>query len=95
MTLYYDEIKKTKSRGLVDVIQTKIDNQIISLKPVDISSETVKLLTNWRNAYWYWFDKFTATEERTKNWLEKHVNENPDRLLFLIFLEVIGFCLKF
>jgi len=86
MAHYNDEIKRVKELGSIDYIKTKINSSEISLRPVDESDDTIKLLTEWRNKYWYWFDKFTATEERTKKWLENQVKENHDRMLFLILL---------
>lgn len=92
MTIYFDKLKEVKTFSQIDYFNINMGNAKIMLQPVDESDETINLLTKWRNDNWYWFDKFTATKESTSIWLKNQVINNPDRILFLIFLngEKIG-----
>lgn len=94
MAHYHKRIQEIKDLGPVDFMNIEIDDKtIVTLQPIDNSDETIKLLTMWRNQYWDGFlEKFTATEEGTKKWLMNQVVNNPDRILFMIFLngEKIG-----
>lgn len=88
MTHYHDEIKKIKELEEAYSLRINIDEKFVVLCPVDESSETIRLLTEWRNKHWDAFpEKFNATEERTRIWLKNQVIHNPDRLLFLILLD--------
>lgn len=45
----------------------------------------VRDMTDWRNRHMSSFlSQFTATEERTRNWLENLVIPSPDRILFVV-----------
>ena len=92
MTVYFDKLKEVKTFSQIDYFNIRVDDAKIMLRPVDESDETINLLTKWRNDNWYWFDKFIATKESTGIWLKNQVINNPDRILFLIFLngEKIG-----
>jgi RimJ/RimL family protein N-acetyltransferase len=92
MNYYFDKLDKIKKLGPIDYITFQINDADVSMRPVDDSDETINLLTKWRNDNWYWFDKFIATKESTSIWLKNQVINNPDRILFLIFLngEKIG-----
>jgi RimJ/RimL family protein N-acetyltransferase len=47
--------------------------------------DLIQKLTNWRNmARKYFFTQFTATYDRTRDWLEKVVLSDSTRLLFII-----------
>jgi RimJ/RimL family protein N-acetyltransferase len=95
MAIYHNRIKEIKELGPVDFIKVKIGGTFASLRPVDESDETVYLLTEWRKKYWNWFSsKFEITEDRTRKWLRNEVIDNPDKILFIIFLEnkKIGQC---
>jgi len=49
------------------------------------SNETIRLLTEWRRSNERWYPSvFTVTEERTRVWLQKHVLENHERILFVL-----------
>ena len=69
-----------------DVISFQKDNKKISLRLVDDSDETVRLLLEWRMKYWDYFDtKFEGNYERTRKWIKEDLIKNPNRILFLIF----------
>jgi len=87
MAHYHEKIRKTKEND-EKIITISVNKKYVFLRPVDLSDETVGLITTWRNKYWQGFlSKFHATEERTRNWLQKDVIGNPDRIFFLIFLD--------
>ena len=93
MNHYHKRLEEIKNLGSIDFMKIKFDDANVSLRPVDESDETIKLLTEWRNKYWDGFyEKFTTTEERTRKWVRKQIIENPERILFLIILngEKIG-----
>jgi|SRR6267143_1618627 len=95
MARYHDRIREVKGLGSVDFIKVKIDGMFVSLRPIDESDETVRLLTEWRKKYWHWFaTKFEVTEDRTRKWLRDEVIDNSDKILFIIILEnkKIGQC---
>ena len=62
-------------------------NQIISLKVIDTSPETINLSTTWRKNNLQWFHtEFTPTEEKSQKWITK-ILDDPQRILFMIFLD--------
>jgi len=82
--LFKKKIRKVKKKA-TDIIISKFDGKVVSLRPVDDSDETINLLLEWRNKYWDGFPtKFKGTFERTKKWLIEEVLNNPKRILFLI-----------
>ena len=65
-----------------------INKRNIFLRSVDLSQESVSLITNWRNQYWQGFlTKFEASERNTLKWLDKEIMQNPERILFFIILK--------
>jgi len=85
MAFYHEQIKKLKEEQSYTVIQTIFNDKKIVLRVVDDSSETTRLLLKWRKKYWNWFDtKFTGSQMETKNWVNKKILQNKDRILFLI-----------
>lgn len=64
-------------------------NFLGTLQCIDVyslqSPEVIGLLTKWRNQYMqYFLTQFTATTERTSQWLESVVLPAEDRILFLV-----------
>jgi len=87
MTYYHDEIQKVKDLGFIDFLKVKINESVVTLRPIDESDDTVNLLKEWRIKYWDAFPtKFTPTFDGTKIWLRKQIIDNTDRILFLIML---------
>ena len=88
MKTYHKKLKQIKERGCKDFIKIKYSGKNVVLKLVDGSDETVKLLTNWRIKYRDMFaSDFVITEEKQKHWIKHGVLENPDKILFLIYVE--------
>ena len=88
MRTYHKKLKRIKERGCKDFIKIKYSGKNVVLKLVDGSDETVKLLTNWRIKYRDMFaTDFVISEEKTKNWIKHDVLENPDKIVFLIYVE--------
>jgi len=86
MSQYQEKIKQIKEMESKDVISFQKDNKKISLRLVDDSDETVRLLLEWRMKYWDYFDtKFEGNYERTRKWIKEDIIKNPNRILFLIF----------
>ena len=87
MTIYHERIKELKDNLTDNFVKIPIDNNDVLLRVVDDSDETLELLTNWRNKFWYAFpEKFHATKDGTKQWLREDVYDKSDRILFLIIL---------
>lgn len=87
MTIYHDKLKQIKEQQNLEFARISFNNNIVVLRPVDDSDDTISLLTEWRNRFWDAFPaKFTATFSGTKEWLHKQVYEKNDRILFLIYL---------
>lgn len=85
---YYKKIKKIKERGSIDYIKIKYGKKNVVLRLVDDSDETVHLLTEWRKVNRNMFGtNFEMSEERTKKWIQKNLNENPEWILFLIYVD--------
>ena len=81
-----EKIRAAKNQDVFSVIQ--IDQNKAILKPVDESDETISLLTNWRNQHVKsFFSYFQATDKRTKAWLRRDVIDNPNRILFMVFID--------
>ena len=88
MRTYHKKLKRIKERGCKDFIKIKYSGKNVVLKLVDGSDETVKLLTNWRIKYRDMFaSDFVITEEKQKHWIKHGILENPDKILFLIYVE--------
>lgn len=68
----------------------KSDSTVIGhLQPMNMSfaedTEIIQALANWRQKYMQFFlTQFTATAERTQNWLKNLVLKDTSRILFLI-----------
>jgi len=88
MTHYHKKLKKIKNLGCVDCIKIKYCEKDVILKLVDESEETVNLLTKWREKYRNMFaTDFTITEEKTKKWIKKDVLGNPEKIMFVIYVD--------
>lgn len=88
MTYYHDQIRKIKNKGSVDFIKIFDAGNVITLRLVDESDETVYLLTEWRKKYRNMFGtNFKMSKEKTKQWIKKDNLDNPDQILFMIYLE--------
>jgi RimJ/RimL family protein N-acetyltransferase len=86
--IFYNKLQETKNCDGIDIIKFPIDDNIAKLSVVDNSDDTIRLLTEWRNEFFdAYFDKFTATEDRTKKWLKEQVMEKADRILFIISID--------
>jgi RimJ/RimL family protein N-acetyltransferase len=94
MTSIYQSLREYKYRNFNDPafeIPIVEENGVFvgTLQCIDIYSlqdpEIIKLLTKWRNQYMqYFLTQFTATEERTSQWLANTVLPAEDRILFLV-----------
>ena len=86
--IFYEKLFECKNNtefGIV--IRDDDDDTLAKFKHVDFSNNTIKLLTQWRNDFFdSFFDKFPATEDRTKKWLKEQVIEKKDRILFIIWI---------
>jgi len=88
MTYYHDQIRKIKELGSTDVIKSTYSGKKVTLRLVNNSDETVRLLVEWRNRYWDCFPtKFKGTQEETKKWLAEQILDNPEKILFLIIFD--------
>ena len=88
MTDFFEKISYTKKQKNQDIITTKLDDKIISLRVIDDSSDTLYLSTKWRQNNLKWFQStFTPTEKNTKEWIKNTILKDPDRILFMIFLD--------
>lgn len=75
---------------LVIPILDNQDAEIGTLRPITKeqlhAGDVIEKMTKWRNQYKAFFlSQFTATPDRTRQWLEKTVLANPSQLLFLIY----------
>lgn len=85
---YYTKLREIKNHGCVTFMKIKHDDKDIILKLVDESDETVNLLYTWRKKYRNMFaTDFHMSEKKTKNWIKKNILENPDRILFMIYVD--------
>ena len=88
MALYYKKLEKIKNCGCVDFIKIKYCKKDVILKLVDESEETIDLLTGWRKKYRNMFaTDFIITKEKTRKWIQKDILENPDKIMFVIYIE--------
>lgn len=88
MAIYHNRLQQIKKLGPVDYVEFTINDAKCSLRLVDDSDQTVRLLSEWRTKYFdAFYDNFKVTEERTRNWIHKHILELPDRILFMIILD--------
>ena len=85
---YYEKLKEIKNFGSVDFMRIKYQGTNVILRLVDESDETVILLTKWREMYRNNFGTdFSISEQKTREWLRKGVLENPDKIVFVIYVE--------
>ena len=85
---YYEKLKEIKNFGSVDFMKIKYQGKNVILRLVDESDETVILLTKWREMYRNNFGTdFSISEKKTREWLRKGVLENPDKIVFVIYVE--------
>lgn len=88
MTYFHDQIRKIKGQEFVSIIKTTHTGKVVTLKLVDYSDETVRLLLEWRTKYWNWFPtKFKGTEVETRKWIKEQILENPEKILFMIIFD--------
>ncbi len=88
MTYYHKQIKKIKNLGPIDCIKFKYQNKFVTFRLVDDSNETIKRLTNWRKNNRFMFGtNFEMSENRTRNWIRKNLEENSDWILFMINID--------
>ena len=86
---YYEKLKEIKNFGSVDFMKIKYQGKNVILRLVDESDETVILLTKWREMYRNNFGTdFSISEKKTREWLRKGVLENPDKIVFVIYVEI-------
>jgi len=84
--------KLNSNRDLLNAsidVRDAVGSQIASLVPICRfnmgSQEVISKLTMWRNEHQDTFpSRFLATDEGTRTWIESHLVENPDRMLFLV-----------
>ena len=87
MAHYHDKLKQIKNLSDIDLVEFNIGDSVATFRVVDDSTETVKLLSKWRDEYFdAFYDKFKVTEERTKMWIQKQNLDLPGRILFMIIL---------
>ena len=85
---YYEKLKEIKNFGSVDFMKIKYQGKNVILRLVDESDETVILLTKWREMYRNNFGTdFSISEKKTREWRRKGVLENPDKIVFVIYVE--------
>jgi len=84
---YTEKISNIKKQKNIDIIKIPFLDQIISLRVIDNSLETIKLSTMWRKNNLQWFHtEFSPTEEKSQKWIQK-ILDDPQRILFMIFLD--------
>ena len=87
MTHYHDILKKIKENKENDFMVINYTGKKISLKVVNDTDENVSLLTTWRKKYKNMFATvFEVTERRTRIWIRKNILENPNCILFIIYV---------
>ena len=87
MAHYHDKLKQIKNLSDIDLVEFNIGDSVATFRVVDDSTETVKLLSKWRDTHYNaFYDKFKVTEERTKMWIQKQNLDLPGRILFMIIL---------
>ena len=85
MALYHEQIQKIKDRGNTNIIKISYDCNQITLKLVNESEDTIKLLTDLRKKYRNMFaTNFKMSEERTKKWIHNKLLNN-DSILFIVY----------
>ena len=88
LTDLFNKILETKKRTNKDIIITKVDEKIISLRVIDESNETLELSTKWRKDNQKWFQtSFEPTIESTKKWIRDIIMSDNDRIMFMILLD--------
>ncbi len=88
MTDFFEKISCTKKQKNQDIITTKLDDKIISLRVIDTSPETIHLSTKWRQNNLKWFNStFAPTEKKTNTWIENTILKDPGRIVFMIYLD--------
>ncbi|MBC8298064.1 MAG: hypothetical protein H8E55_20010 [Pelagibacterales bacterium] len=92
MALFHEkllDVKKNKDT----VISINFESNIIILKVVNDSKDTVELLYLLREKYREMFaTDFVMTKEKTKRWINELILDNPDRILFTISInsKIVG-----
>jgi len=82
-----NKIKRVKESESESFLTIKLGKERAYLEPVNLSEETVSLITTWRKKYWYAFGtKFNPTKDNTRKWLKEKVIHDPNKILFLIKL---------
>ena len=86
---YIHDIVHNKITAVID-LKDEAGEVIGKLVPLTIrhldDHDVIEKMTEWRNANMGFFlTHFTATAERTRNWLANVVFKNPTQLMFLIY----------
>lgn len=64
----------------------KIGNNTLQFKSVDLSTQTINLITKWRKKYWYAFGtKFNITLKSSRNWINQIIDD-PNRKLYIVIV---------
>jgi RimJ/RimL family protein N-acetyltransferase len=88
MAYYHEKLKEIKNLGCVDFMKIKHGGKYAILKLVDESDETVNLLCSWRKKYRNMFaTDFKISEEKTRKWIKTGVLENPEKIVFMIYVD--------
>lgn len=78
-------IKRAKEEGLTLEVFGDEGLLLSTMRPFEGTDEEVKLVADWREAEREWFPSvFSYNLEGTRMWMEKHVHENPERIIFLL-----------
>ena len=64
----------------------KVGNNTFQFKSVDLSTQTINLITKWRKKYWYAFGtKFNVTLKSSRNWINQIIDD-PNRELYIVVI---------
>jgi len=86
MSFYEAKIHDLKT-NVHEILKSEYLGKSTSLQVVDLSDETIELVTKWRNENWDGFPtKFHAKFDTTKAWLKKNIN-SKQQILFLIIYD--------
>ena len=85
MAFYNKKIQKVKEKGNGIIIKINYKGNLITLKVIDESEDTIKFLTDLRKKHRSMFaTDFKMSEERTKKWIQKKLGKNHS-ILFIIY----------
>ena len=87
MNSFRQKLKEIKKYVNKDFKRIKLESNEIILRIVDTNDDTVNLLYDLREKYSNMFaTDFEMTKEKTKEWIEKYILENTERILFMIYV---------